>query len=177
MAGNPGVRSNFDPDGTSDMFGLASMGAYYPLDGSGVQAGLISTFSQTIDVGSIPFAQDLMIGLVNPTFTNTFDSLRFIVSGFGTGVDLTFTDAASALSYFNDNTLNLGSLAGLTGSLTLNFEFDYFAHIQGAGFSTQLAFGNTTFGSGPPVPVPSAVLLLGSGLLGLATYRRRLSRN
>lgn len=47
--------------------------------------------------------------------------------------------------------------------------------IKFLGIANQTAFDNITFGSASPVPLPAAVWLLGSGLLGFAALRRRRS--
>jgi hypothetical protein len=173
LKGNPGVGSNFDVGGTSDVLGLAAVGAAYPADGSGLASTLSASFDETIDLSTLGHLQHLMIGLLDPVFTRTFQTFQFLVTeNGGTVVDQTFTDPTSAAAFFADHTLDLGSLAGQTGTIDLGFAFDFTAQHVGDSFSSELLFGNTTAGSGvPTVPEPATVTLLGLGLAALAGLR------
>jgi hypothetical protein len=173
LRGNPKVGSNFDVGGTSTVLGLVAMGAAYPLDGSGLASTLTASFGETIDLSQIARLQHLMIGLLDPVFTGTFQTFQFLVTeNGGTVLDKTFTDPGSATAFFADHTLDLGSLVGQTGSIDLGFGFDFTAQHAGDSFSSELLFGNTTAGSGvPTVPEPATVYLLGLGLAALACLR------
>ena len=179
LHGNPGVGSNFDVGGTSTMLELAAMGSAYPGDGSGIKTTYTSKFHHTIDLSQLQNLQHLEIGLVDPIFTGGFDSLHFLVSENGLAVaDDTFTDPAKAAAFFSDHTLDLGSLAGITGSVTLGFELDFTSHTIGDSFMVQMVAGDTTPGSGTsgtsPVPEPGTASLVGFGLAALTGLRRRL---
>jgi hypothetical protein len=163
LSKSPNVHSNFDVGGTSTMLGLGAMGSAYPADGTGVSSTLTGKFSETIDLSQLANLQHLMVGLVNPAFTGAFDTFRFLVTDNGmTAEDKTFTDVSSALAFFTDQTLDLGSLAGMTGDVDLDFEFDFTSQQIDDSFAAELIFGNTTAGSGPAVPVPAP--LIGFGL-------------
>jgi hypothetical protein len=174
LRGNSNVGSNFDAGGTSAVLGLAAMGAAYPTDGSGASETLDASFDETIDLSQVGRLQHLMIGLLDPAFTGTFQSFQFLVNENGaTVVDKTFSDPLSAKAFFADDTLDLGSLAGQTGSIDLGFEFDFTAAQRGDSFAAELLFGNTTPGSGsvPTVPEPGTFYLLGLGFAALAGLR------
>ncbi|WP_460036180.1 beta strand repeat-containing protein [Methylothermus subterraneus] len=168
LARNPEVHSNFDVGGTSTLLGLAALGAAYPTDGAGSKT-FVSEFIQSIDLSSLSDLQYLKIGFVNPTFTGTFDNLRLLITENGTQmVNVNFTDALAASAFLNDQILNLGSLMGMSGILTLDFEFDFTTTSNGSSFATELLFGNTAPGSGPsPVPLPGSFFLFLAGLGGL----------
>jgi hypothetical protein len=175
LSGNPGVSSNFNVGGKSTMLGLAAIGSAYPSDGSGIKETFTSTFNQTIDLSQLPNLQHLEIGLVDPTFTGSFDSLHFLMTENGaTVVDDTFTSRAQAAAFFGDDTLDLGSLAGVSSDITLGFELDVTSHTIGDSFMAELVGGDTTPGSGiSPIPEPRIVYLLAVGLAVLAGLRRR----
>jgi hypothetical protein len=112
---------------------------------------------ETIDLSQLARLQHLMVGLLDPVFTGTFQTFQFLVTENGaTVLDMTFTDPRSAKAFFSDDTIDLGSLAGQTGSIDLGFGFDFTAQHVGDSFSSELLFGNTTAGSGvPTVPEPA----------------------
>jgi hypothetical protein len=149
------------------------MGAAYPVDGSGVKSTFTSSFSQTIDLSQFTKLQHRMVGFVDPAFTGTFDTLQFLLIDNGTTLeDKTFTDVTAATAFFADQTLDLGSLVGMTGAVDLGFEFDFTSHQIGDSFVAEMIFGNTTAGSGSapgsPVPEPGTGYLLGFGLAAFA---------
>jgi len=86
---------------------------------------------------------------------------------------------------FNDNALNFGLWGDLISAdnvLDLKFSLDLTEQHAGQGFSTNLiagagAINNLTvaprLAAATVVPVPAAVWLFGSGLLGLLTISRR----
>ncbi|VAW56056.1 hypothetical protein MNBD_GAMMA07-1055, partial [hydrothermal vent metagenome] len=115
-----------------------------------------------------------------------FDSLLFKIMIEGSEVEsLLFSSLAAAENYFNDNVLNFGLWGDVISAdnvLDLNFSLDLTEQHAGQGFSTNLIAGaGATYGLvvaprlavATVVPVPAAVWLFGSGLLGLLTVVRR----
>lgn len=174
LAGNPTAHEDFDVGGASQMLAMVSMGASYPLDGNGAFKTIGTTFTQTLDLTGVTVLQDLMVALVNPEVTGSFISLRFSLA-FG-GVPLinqTFTNADAMNAFFGDRSLNLGALSPEAQGRTLSVSFDFASRTPGSGFSTQLAFGNSTPGVGPTVPEPHTLWLASLGLPWLASSRKR----
>jgi hypothetical protein len=105
-----------------------------------------------------------------------FDRLVFRVTRDGAPVvSQSFTDLASAEAFFTDETLDLGSVDTTKSSLNLAFSLDLTTDKLNSGFDAGLFFGNSTPGSGPPVPEPTSALLVGTGL-GVLARRRRCRR-
>jgi hypothetical protein len=149
------------------------MGGAYPTDGSGASETVEASFDETIDLSQVGRLQHLMIGLLDPVFTGTFQTFQFLVTENGaTVVNKTFSGIRSATAFLGDDTIDLGSLVGQTGSIDLGFGFDFTAQHVGDSFATELLFGNTSAGSGVPMaPEPATVYLLGLGLATLASLR------
>src|SRR5215510_4863427 len=102
--------SNFDIGGTSAVLGLAAMGAAYRRTARGVKSTFTSSFSHTIDLSELANLQHLMVRLVDPAFTGTFDTLQFLLTDNGATIeDKSFTEVSSAIAFFADQTLDLGA--------------------------------------------------------------------
>jgi len=181
LSGNTAVAGDFDMGGTSDLLGLVTLGGAYPGDGSGLSQMYISNAYFQLDMTSLlGSSQDLIVGLLDPTVIGSgFDTLTFqILKQNAFLLNETFTLLDDALNYFNDQSLNFGDwTTGLGSGDTMQLEFIMYltSDDPGAGFYSDLIFGNFTPGSGV-VPEPSAIWLFGSGLLGLigvAKHKRR----
>jgi hypothetical protein len=174
LVGNPTAHEDFDVGGASQMLAMVSMGSSYPLDGNGALKTIGTTFTQTLDLAGVPVLQDLMIALVNPEVTGTFISLRFSLAFGGTPlINQTFTDAETMKAFFADRSLNLGELTPEAQGRALKVSFDFASRTPGSGFSTHLAFGNSSQGIGPTVPEPNTLWLVALGLPGFASGRKR----
>ncbi len=129
-----------------------------------------STLDFDLDMSGFSGAR-LLVGLLDPLGEgNGFDNLRFRIFQEGnTVLDQNFATLASALTYFDDGVIDLGAWSsGLVGDLDLTFQLDVVASAVNDGFHLNLVAGVTGV-----VPVPPAVWLFGSGLLGLVGIARR----
>jgi len=170
MAGNQNVISNFDVSGNSDILGAVLLGGGYSNDAIGTQ--IYSSYVDfDLNMSQLTDPQNLLVGFLDPTITgNGFDTLNFRIFQEGVSVvDELFTDSTSAFHYFNNQTLDLGDWTQmLDGNLDLMFQLDLTTSSTGDSFNTDFIFGNSTV-----VPIPSAVWLFGSGLIGLVGFARR----
>lgn len=109
-------------------------------------------------------------------FSGEFASSQAATQGGGPTVDFTGFDVTGTLNAALATALGLSS-PDVTGSLASTL-YGMISSSGGAGFtgSGDLSLVGTGNGLPPPVPEPSSLLLLGSGLLGLATYLRRSRR-
>lgn len=178
LAGNPNVAVNFDIGGSSDILGLVVLGGAYSENGSGTLQTYTSTADFDLDMTSLlDNSQDLLVGLLDPVALGTgFDALSFQIEVEGlTVLDETFTGVAQALTYFDDETLNLGDWAAMLSPdnvMDIGFMLSLTTNDVGAGFHTDFMFGNSTV-----IPIPPAVWLFGSGLLSLIGIARKREAN
>ena len=170
LSSAPAIRKDFDLAGQSTMFGLASIGAAYPVGGDTTKT-FMTGFSESVDLSTIGEKQDLLLGFTDLSLAGLFSDLQIIVTENGKTVANYDATSAAGLA---DQTIDLGSLVGSSGPLTLGFAFDFTASTVGASFSTDLLFGNSTIDSGIPagVPEPRSPTLLGFGFGALLLYRR-----
>jgi hypothetical protein len=178
LAGNPNVALNFDVGGKSDVLGLIVLGGAYSENGFGVSQTYVSRADFDLDMSSLlDNRKDLLVGLLDPAGLGTgFDALSFQIELEGlTVLDETFTNVAQALAYFDDETVNLGDWTAMLSPdnvMNIGFMLSLTTNDAGAGFHTDLMFGNSRV-----IPVPPAVWLFGSGLLGLVSIARRRKAN
>jgi hypothetical protein len=160
------VQSAFQS--TAGVQGLAGLAA---ADTSGTVTSALNYQSEltfTLNASQLT-SQDLLVGWLNPTITGAgltgSDYVTMEIDRQSVPfTEMTFTSNAAMLAYFSDNVLNLGAEnAGLSGgSLNLEFKFDFSSSAAGAGFTTDLVFGNAI-----PTPEPSSSVLLALGVCGL----------
>jgi len=158
FAGNGAIRNHFNigadsiPGATSDIFGLATMGASNTEGGSAASRTFTSSITYAIDLNFMfnP-RQDLIVGLLDTNVEgNGFDSLNFQVTREGTViVNQTFLTVADAVNYFDTKALNLGSnnQFNVSGDLDLVFTMSLTTNDVGAGFYFDMVFGNSTLNS------------------------------
>jgi len=150
------------------------LGVGYSENGSGIEAKYNSSISLKIDMNG-KANTDLLMGLYGFSVTGDhgFDVLNFDIRLEGSPVEnITFNDLATAEIYFNDNIFNFGRWDGLISNdnlLDIRISLKLTEQHLGQGFSTQFA----TAASTAVVPIPAAIWLFGSGMLGLLTFARR----
>jgi len=124
-------------------------------------------FTLTTDPNDVLFANpDTFLQLVNST-TSTTDFFNANVNGW-------------VFYAWGSSFITAGGITDLTGGLTTALEFDpntnYYAFVAGGSAAPVIVDVNLTVNSLNAVPVPAAIWLFGSGLLGLlgAGYQRKL---
>jgi hypothetical protein len=177
LSNAPAIRNDFDVGGKSLVFGLASLGAAYPLGGDSSKT-FVMGFTETVDLSTIGKKQDLLLGFTGLGLAGSFSDLQVSVTKNGaTAASFDFHDAGSAAG-LADRTIDLGSLAGYEGLMTLGFAFDFTTMSADASFSADLLFGNSTIGSGihTSVPEPRSLTLLSLGIAALLLSARLRKR-
>ena len=155
------------------MLGLASFSMEGDLtDTPGLQTTSVDFH---MDMSSAGPQNNLVVGLLGSGgwYNNGFQSLNFQASVEGvTVIDISFADLISADNYFSDKTLFLGDWTQLISNdniLDLAFLVSMTGQ-WGDSFSTNLIVGTTMTETGNPVPLPPALWLLISGLLGVFSF-------
>ena len=129
------------------------MGGAYAAGATGNRTYTSSaTFAIDLSTLSNP-RQDLIVALLDTNVVGAgFDSMQFQIQREGVNppiVNQTFNSVAAANAFLSDNVINLGSngVANVSGDLNLVFSLSLTTNDVGAGFSFDLLFGNSTFGS------------------------------
>ncbi len=164
---NPNVLAAL-PKADSDylLFGLMRGG--YAANGSG--APVTNSILLDVEFDMNQFTRGVLrVGLLDPALAaNGFDQMRFQIIEEGSAVfDQLFTSGAAALTFFDDNVIELGGwMAGLSGNLDLQIRMDLTASNPADSFGVSLVAGITT------VPEPATSVML-APLLALAAASRR----
>jgi MYXO-CTERM domain-containing protein len=89
---------------------------------------------------------------------------------------VTFNSLSSADTYFTDNSIDLGSITGLT---SIAFQLNVTTTVPGDSFDAALIFGDATANAGPvPTPEPGGAAPVGLlAAMALARWRRRCPRD
>jgi hypothetical protein len=152
LAGNPNASAAIP-----NVLGMALLGA----KGDTSISNLSGEIEYDFDSKAFQAGDRLTLALMNVSVLGQFDTLHFRVAQNGSAVvDMTFTDVAAVLAFFDDAVLPLGKVAGS------NVLIDW-----ALGSGSQTAAFNVTTLLGV-VPEPSTGLLLGQGLLLFAVLRR-----
>jgi hypothetical protein len=169
----PNVVSALHVGTGGGQLGLVSLGGLYPTVASGASTTFIGSAAYTFDPTLL--GGDLVVGLLDGQATGSgFDSLAFQILVNGAPVvQQDFTSVPSALTYFDDDVLDLGAVTALgvdpLGLLDVEFDLDVTAHNPGDGFAIDLAFAE--------VPEPSSLGLFGTAIAVaitlLGTARKR----
>jgi len=180
----------FAADGSGDTIVWGVIGGQYPTSGSTVAVGntqLISTTST--NTAPAKFADSKLSGMVSAYgagITSLNSNLLTASSIEGTNpatsgvwdvvtqtAGLAFWGGALGNEEALGTTANLYYITGGGGPLSyMGFTLEGTASLSAAG----LTLANGGSGPPPPVPLPAAVWLLGSGLLGLAGVARRKAK-
>lgn len=148
----------------------AILGGGYAPDGSGGAFTYSSSIALSFDPAQLGEGDNLLLLLLDPASTGLgFDALHFrVMLEDAAVVDQTFTDVATALSFFDDQVFDLGNWRlGLEGDMDLKFMLDLTASRPGDAFYA--SFLATT------VPLPPSAVLLGTAIaagLGRRKWRR-----
>jgi len=147
---------------------------------------LTSTVDFKVDMLSNP-NDFLIIGMLDPFVAGDhgFDQLIFRIDVEDTKiVDVTFTLLDSALALFDDNVLNIGlwrDFISIDESLDVSFFLEVYEEHAGQSFNSNFILGSSVDGGADffvplfvpsPVPIPAALWLFCSGLVGLLSLRR-----
>ncbi len=180
LAGDVGVIENFDIGGTSEILAFGTMAASSPLDHViGSSKDYSVDFDMRFDMSKLTTTpQNMLLGLMDPIFTG-IGTVDFEVKVENTSLfsqsGLSLTDSAVINGIFGDVTYDLGDWSSIISAdniLNVVFNFDLNSDDPGAGLSFDAVFGNSTLGVNA-VPVPAAVWLFGSGLIGLMGFRKK----
>jgi hypothetical protein len=182
LSGHPNVTTAMTGSGHNTTFlGASLLGGAHTINAATASEPAISemqTMSSeyVIDATQVDNSGELVVGLLDPS-TNTiaaanFVSLEFTIQRDGAtipGQDYTFTDVATARSFFEDHVLDLGSITdGVTnGLLDLDFQMKLTTLNQIDGFAADFIFGNVAV----PEPASFGVVMM-VGML-LCRSRRR----
>jgi len=178
LSSDPNVHSNFNVSGegdgpASEMLGLVVLGGVLQ-QRVGPSFDYGSSGDLIVNAGALGSAQRLLLGFEQAQFTGAgFDSLTFTVHRGNTLVaNQTFDDLNTALTYFDDQMIDLGPISG-SGSFELNMSFDLVTSKLNSSLDIQAIAGDATPGAGPDVPEPRALVLLTAGLSLLMPRNRR----
>ena len=130
-----------------------------------------------ISGGPTGFFGDIRVDFVGCLVTN-FVTIDIIGSGLNIGASLTaFGSSGEALESITHN--YYGS-TGIPSAMTIitppGREIESILYNGGLNPSAAASIATLEFGRATPVPEPSTMLLLGSGLVGLIGFRRKLRR-
>ncbi|MGE0823661.1 MAG: cistern family PEP-CTERM protein [Candidatus Binatia bacterium] len=145
------LNNNSDPIGVQGdpritSFGL-SVGSFL-----GFNVGTAGQFLDLFDDSNFPGFQDVVV---------CASSGNNCAGGGNGGIDVGFSDSFI---------FSLSGNFGVTPLLTLN---DFAIKVQGGPNGQSFELAGTPRDPGTPIPEPSSLLLLGSGIVGLAMWRRR----
>jgi hypothetical protein len=133
--------------------------------GDAITGSLSGEIEYIFDSRAFQAGDRLNLALMNVSVLGEFDTLHFrVVQSGSPAIDVTFTDVAAVLAFFDDAVFSLGRIAG---SYVL-IDWDLDSGSQAAAFNVTTLLG--------VVPEPSAGSMLGQGLVLFALLRRRRQR-
>jgi hypothetical protein len=164
LSGNPDAAAA-TAGGTPLVLGV--LGGAYAADGSGGARTHSANLEFAVDLSAVLPTEPLRFGFLNPVATGGgFDTLRLQIFKENTSVlDQSFTSLATALSFFDDEVLDLGPAnAGVSGPLDLQMLFTYTSDTVGDSFALDFV--------GTSIPEPASGLLAVGGLTLILGHRR-----
>ncbi len=150
---NPDIAAAFGA--SPDFFAIDEFGGSYDKSGGTAPQTITDTINLRVDLAQLASPQDLVAGFFNATALGSgFTGLTFTLTAGGIATPLvseTFTSVTQAEAFFNDNALDLGSLATgpLSGSaLTLQATFTLTTTNPGDGFYARMIIGDPPAATG-----------------------------
>jgi hypothetical protein len=180
VAGDPNVQTNFGFGDDTEVLGLVTLATAFAGDERDQYGTNVSSAYFYIDLTKLGELGEFRVGLLDPIGTigeaTTFSI--FVGANAESLVtpihSVTFNDTASALSYFDDQVIGLGSIAALDTEsyLRVRFQLTSSADSPDTEFATNFLFANVV-----PIPEPSSGILLILSAVGLLVARRQGKRS
>ncbi len=148
LAGDNRVQRTFNIAGEtpsipiSTVFGINTLSGGYGASAAGAAFTYSSSAAYSIDLSTTTLDR-LVVGLLDPMVAGSPDSIRFRIEMENVNVFDTTIHPDFGCSMFDNQLIDLGAYAGVSGDLDIVFTLDVTASQPGAEFTTQFLFGDT----------------------------------
>ena len=147
LAGDNRVSRTFNiagenPGALSSVYGLTTLSGGYGGSVAGSSAIYTSSATYAVDLSTTTLDR-LVVGMLDPVQTGVLENIRFRISVESTNVLDYNIHPDLGFAYFDNQVIDLGNYADVTGDLDITFTLDVTASQVGAEFSSQFIFGNT----------------------------------